>query len=120
MLRRLINILLILAIGGSAVFGMPMHSGSSESGMMARCKAALQQDKSPQVAAARLCCAMNCDESGPTNGSSAQNFFQNSVQPAATVTLVLPTAATYKSAPVSHAQTARSSPRYILNLALLI
>ena len=102
-LKRHINILLILAIGSSAVLGMPVHSRGGDS-MMACCKAALEQSKSPRVAAARLCCAMNCDEPGPTSSASSQSFFQNSLQPSLTVGLALPTAASYEWPAVPYAR----------------
>jgi hypothetical protein len=119
-LKRFTNTLLILALAGGAVFGMPMHSSGSESGMMACCKAALEQSKAPRVAAARLCCVMNCKEPGPTN-TPGQSFFQNSLQPSLTAALALPTATSYEWPPVPYARTGRNSqPAYILNLALLI
>ena len=54
--------------------GVPVHSGSSESGMMDCCKKALEQDASPHVAAARLCCAMNCNEPGSTSSNTSQSW----------------------------------------------
>lgn len=120
MLKRLTNVVLILAVGGSVVVGMPMHSGG-ESDMMDCCKAALERNDSPRVAAARLCCAMNCNEPGSTNGNASQSFRLQGVEPAS-VFVASPQATNYKSfcPAYSIATSISSKPAYILNLALLI
>ena len=58
-----------------------MHSGGGESGMMDCCKKALEQNDSPHVAAARLCCAMNCNEPGSTSSNPSQSFSQTGSEP---------------------------------------
>jgi hypothetical protein len=122
MLKRLTNLLLMLAIGSSVVAGMPVHSGGGESGMMDCCKKALEENDSPQVSAARLCCAMNCNEPTSTNGNISQSFSQTISQPSTLIGLALPPAANLKPLRARYTLTrsSGSSPAYILNLALLI
>jgi hypothetical protein len=122
MVKRVTNLLLILAVGGSVSAGIPLHSGSSESGMMNCCKKALEENNSPQVAAARLCCAMNCDEPGPVGGNTSQGFSQSAVQPSPSVVLALPQVTSYKPLRARHelTESTDSKPAYILYLALLI
>jgi hypothetical protein len=122
MLKGLTNILLSLAVGGSVAAGMPMHSGGGESGMMDCCKKALEENDSPHVAAARLCCAMNCNEPGSTSGNPGQNYSQTGTEPSPQVVVALPPA-TNQSLSRARYTTRRSTtskPTYILNLALLI
>jgi hypothetical protein len=119
---KLTNLILILAVGSSVAAGMPMHSGSSEPAMMDCCKKALEENGTPQVAAARLCCAMNCNEPGSTNGQTSQNFRQTDAEPTTSAVVSLPSTANYKSLRPSYLSTTSSSskPAYILHLALLI
>jgi hypothetical protein len=120
--EKLINAILILAVAVSVVAGMPLHSSSEEAGMMDCCKKALEQNGSPGVAAARLCCAMNCNEPGPTSSNSSAGSFQTGSQPSALIVLALPPVTVHKSlrAHCAPASLARVKPSYILNLALLI
>jgi hypothetical protein len=122
MLKSLTNLLLILAIGSSVVAGMPVHSGGSDSGMMDCCKKALEQNDSPHVAAARLCCAMNCNEPTSTNGNTSQSFSQTISPPSPLIGLALPPAANLKPLRARYTPTWSTGlkPAYILNLALLI
>jgi hypothetical protein len=119
---KLINVTLILAVAASVAAGMPLHSSSEESGMMDCCKKALEQNNSPSVTAARLCCAMNCNEPGPTSGNSSQSFSQAGVQPGIWIVVALPPVPVHKSLRPYHASEslARAKPSYLLNLALLI
>ena len=72
MKKRLASLFLLLVLFGSAFAGVPLHFGESECGMdgmmdMDCCKAALLQKESPQVADAKLCCALNCAQNGTTS-----------------------------------------------------
>jgi hypothetical protein len=122
MLKKLTNLLLMLAIGSSVVAGMSVHSGGGESGMMDCCKKALEQNDSPRVSAARLCCAMNCNEPTSTNGNTSQCFSQTVSQPSPLIGFVLPLATDLRPLRARYTLTrsSGSSPAYILNLALLI
>ena len=121
MTKWLTSFLLVLTLGSGVLAGTPVHSSAGESGMMDCCKKALEQNESPHVAAARLCCAMNCNEPGSTTSSPGQAFTQTGLEPSPSVVL-LPPASNYKPLNVRYAETGSSSskPAYILNLALLI
>jgi hypothetical protein len=72
MKKRLASLGLLLVLVGGAFAGVPLHFGESECGMtemsgMDCCKAALQQSQSPEVADAKLCCALNCAQGGTTS-----------------------------------------------------
>src|SRR5258708_37985252 len=71
MKKRLASLFLLVVLRGSAFPGVPLHSGQSDSGMslmdMDCCKAALLQQQTPEVADARLCCALNCAQNGTTS-----------------------------------------------------
>jgi hypothetical protein len=124
MLKKLTNLLLILALGATVAAGMPLHSndqGCAMGGEMDCCKKALAQEQTPEVAAARLCCATDCSQSGTTTASSVIRISPQvavAVHPAATQPIV--------NAPVFASSFNRShsppvnSPSYILHLALLI
>jgi hypothetical protein len=101
---------------------MPIHSGGSKSGMMDCCKKALKKNDSPHVAAARLCCAMNCNEPGSTSGNASQSFSQTGSEPTPAIVASLPETALHRQLRPRYQQLSatRSKPAYILNLALLI
>jgi hypothetical protein len=72
MKSRLAALFLLLVLAGSTFAGMPMHFGEGECGMdsmmdMDCCKAALMQESTPEVADARLCCALTCAKDGTTS-----------------------------------------------------
>ena len=69
MKTRLGSLFLLLVLAGSTFAGMPMPFGESECGMMNMdcCEAALMQASNPQVANAKLYCALNCAKSGTTS-----------------------------------------------------
>ena len=129
MRTRLISLLLLLVLAGSAFAGVPLHPGESECSMgqamagMDCCRAALMGGESPEAAGARLCCAINCSHEGSTPPSSLRVSPQS--QPAVSdYHLVMP------SLPDPILLTARinrahgpptdSHPAYIRHLALLI
>jgi len=123
MAKRIASLTLVLMLGGSVLAGVPMHSGSSESGMMDCCRKALEQNNSPHVAAARLCCAMNCNEPGSTSGNTGQSFSQTGSEPSPIiVAALLPATSLSKQlrARYEHLSVSPRQPTYILNLALLI
>jgi hypothetical protein len=71
-MKRLSSLFLLLVLATSALAGVPLHFGESECGMesmmdMDCCKAALLQNQTPEVADAKLCCAMNCAQNGTTS-----------------------------------------------------
>jgi hypothetical protein len=71
MKSRLAALFLLLVLAGSTFAGMPLHFGEGECGMdsmmdMDCCEAALMQESRPDVAYAKLCCALNCAKDGTT------------------------------------------------------
>jgi hypothetical protein len=120
--KKFIILALILAVAGSVAAGMPMHSRGAESGMMDCCKKALEHNDSPHVAAAQLCCAMNCNEPGSTSGNASLSFSQTGSEPTSLVVVALPPAGIQRQLRVHYplANPTHSQPAYILNLALLI
>lgn len=129
MAKWLTALALIVALAGGVLAGMPLHSGEQEcamtemSGEMDCCAKAREQVATPEVAGARLCCAINCPSSGtPTPTSSAQ-----SVSPLA---IVIQNPASIQSPFVIPSSRLRfelaqenvhhSRPTYIRHLALLI
>ena len=121
MFKKLTNLVLVVAVAASVAAGMPLHSRSAQSAMMDCCKKALEQSDSPHVAAARLCCAMNCSEPASTNGNFGQNFSQTGAELSPVIVVALPPLANYKSQRPRYARmSSATKPAYILNLALLI
>jgi hypothetical protein len=127
MFKKLTNLLLILTVASNIAAGMPLHSNEQECSMgseMDCCKKALLEVQTPQVAAARLCCAVNCTTEGTTNPTSNANRSAPS-QPAVSVhptaaTAILNSHFSLRFVAASHGPPAYSEPAYILNLALLI
>jgi hypothetical protein len=121
MTKWLVSLVLVLTLAGSVLAGIPTHSGDTGSGMMDCCKKALEQDDSPRVAAARLCCAMNCNDPASTNGNPGQSSFQTGLEPTPLVVAALTPATNHRWIRARSARTTTNSkPAYILNLALLI
>jgi hypothetical protein len=119
MAKRLTVLVLILALGGSAVAGPPAHAGDPS--MMSCCKAARSHDGSPAAQAARLCCAVNCPEPAPTapafslqRSPLAALLHPSAVEPPA----VVPASPSFFKA--SRIRPPDSQPTYIRHLALLI
>ncbi|HEU5239624.1 MAG TPA: hypothetical protein VFU37_21010 [Pyrinomonadaceae bacterium] len=128
MKQRLASLVLLVVLVGGAFAGVPLQFGGSECGMtemmegMDCCKAALLQSQSPEVADAKLCCALNCAQGGTSS-------------PPASVRIAPPSAAripNHQTLPQPILQVARfgridsqheppgSPPTYLLNLAFLI
>ncbi len=127
MAKRLTSLFLLVALGIGAVAGMALHSGEHEchmpgmkDGMDCCAKARVQQD-TPEVAAARLCCAINCSSPG-----TAQTGIQLRLSPPAAA----PRTISFKTHSVTLSSVLRyslasehpqhSPPAYIQHLALLI
>jgi hypothetical protein len=122
--KRLASLFLLLMLAGSTFAGVPLQSGEGECrmhGVMDCRKTALMANDSPEVAAAKLCCAVDC----PTNGSTPSNVapmrapasvrvpaYMVSLRPWTTVDVSLRTE--YVHDPPG------SPPAYLLNLAFLI
>jgi hypothetical protein len=127
MAKWTISLFLILTLGASVMSGTPLHSKEEKcahgmSGMDC-CKTALGEGSEQDVATARICCAVNCPQSG-TTGSPRVHIPKTS--------LVLAVAlhpatqgAVPRTIPVSlwsrsHGPPLDSNPAYIRNLSLLI
>src|SRR5882672_10492806 len=78
MVTRLASLALVLVIGGSVFAGIPLHSNEQECSMpdmagMDCCeKAAQSENLTPEVSTARLCCALDCSQSGTTGSTGSQ------------------------------------------------
>jgi hypothetical protein len=127
MLKKLTNLLLILTVASSVAAGMPLHSNEETCSMgndMDCCKKALLAAQTPQVAAARLCCAVNCSTDGTTNPTSNSSLSSQSQSPLsahpAAVTALLNSHHSLRFVAASHDPPAYSEPAYIRHLALLI
>ncbi len=120
MKKWFISLVVVAALSGGVTAGVPLHS-SMNGAMMDCCKAALAHDDSSATTAARLCCALNCQEPGSTSATVAQTA---SVSPPSTVAAIPPLVAhdlhlslhLYSLSPDFRT----IQPPYILNLALLI
>ena len=128
MLKRLTSLLLLLTVCAGVASGAPLHSGRRECGMedsmrmMDCCKRARSHGNTPEVQAARLCCAVNCQNSGASGPSSAARVSDPQPVPSHPAAMPAPAALIVsherRLAGVSH--TDESPPVYLLNLALLI
>jgi hypothetical protein len=117
---------LLLVMSGGALAGVPMHSGEKEcpmGGMMDCCAKARMNSGQPEVRAAQLCCALNCNEPGTTTPTSS---FKTSTQLAVVLdSLLIPRISSLQNhglartfAPPGYQQ--NLDPAYIRHLALLI
>jgi hypothetical protein len=128
MLKRLTSLLLLLVVGAGVASGAPLHSGGRECDMeksmemMDCCKRARLNGESPEIQAARLCCAVNCQNgnaSGPASAARVTPPQAAPIHPAsapANLALVIPREP--RRAGPSHPN--ESPPVYLLNLAFLI
>ncbi len=120
MRKWLTLIVLVVALSGAVTPGVPMHSSMNEA-MMDCCKKAMMSDDSPATSAARLCCALNCQESAPTTATVAQT-----TSISVPLTIAGGPRVTARDLNASFHGHSRSphrriiQPSYILNLALLI
>jgi len=124
MRRGLIIVVLLLAMLSSAI-GTVAHEAENSCpipNLPACCKKAQSRENSPAASITKLCCKLNCGESGTTGSSSSTGF---SSQPGATVdsaSLPLTTSELHDFARRFHTPhiSLDSHPKYIRHLALLI
>src|SRR5437870_5788860 len=127
-MTRLISLVVLLVVAGSAVAGAPLHSNEQSCSMggamgeMDCCKAALRRSNTPQVVSARLCCSLNCSQTGTTSSNDVQ--VQRQTQPAQLAHVtgaqpILPPTLFLRYSH-SHRPPTDSNPAYIRYLALLI
>jgi len=131
MLKRLTATLLLLAFGAGVASGTPLHSGGKGCGMgesassetMDCCKRARLAGESPEIQAARLCCAVNCQNGGAGGPASSARVNAPQVAPAhpsaaasTSRPLVLPRLKSRGGPP----RVEESPPVYLLNLVFLI
>src|SRR6266850_6091264 len=75
---RLTSLILVLVVWGGVSAGIPLHSNEQEcsipdmAGMDCCKKAAQAESLTPEVSTARLCCALNCSQSGTTGSTGSQ------------------------------------------------
>ncbi len=74
MKRLFSSFLVIFALVGCIAAGMPLHAGMMDSKMAKCCKKAKGHEQSPSADAARLCCALNCNDPAPTSFASSVNL----------------------------------------------
>jgi hypothetical protein len=78
MTKWLTSLALILMLGASVLAGTPLHGDDQECPMMGRggtmdcCQTAHGEGNARAVTSARLCCAVNCPQSGTTTPTSTQ------------------------------------------------
>lgn len=129
MAKRLAAMFLLLALGSGVASGAPLRSGGSECDtghsmdMMECCKRARMHGDTPEIQAARLCCAVNCQSGGASGPASATRVAPPQAAPSH------PAAVAPKSAPIVVPRERRraisphpdeSPPVYLLNLTFLI
>src|SRR5919106_716345 len=121
------SLFLILTLGASVLSGMPLHSNEEKCamhGMSDCCKTAQGHGDEMEVASARMCCAVNCPQSG-TSGPSGAQLPRSSMLLAAVTHPALVQPESAEPIPVlvlcwPHGPPGNSNPAYIRNLALLI
>src|ERR1041385_9125974 len=79
MKKRLTPFFLFLILASSVLAGVPMHSGEMSRKTMDCCDKARENSNSPHADAARLCCALNCSESVPTQSGISFNLSPSGV-----------------------------------------
>jgi len=125
MTKWLTSLILIIALAGSALAGFPLHSGEQGCSMMGDiscCATAHESEATPAVSTARLCCALNCPQSG-TSGTTITLRFSPSVVNALHHASLRPPVVVpnplqrFNNTPIS---SPGDQPAYIRHLALLI
>ena len=128
MIKWTTSALLIIALSFSVLAGMPFHASEQEcsmSGMtgMDCCKTAHGHGNESEVAMARLCCSVNCPQSGTTGSSSVRVPKASLILDVAFHPTKLddgPPIIRVVDGHYSHSPPQRSNPTYFRNLALLI
>src|SRR6266850_6480623 len=130
MVIRLASLALVLVFAGSVFAGLPLHSNEEEcsvpemAGMDCCKKAAQAESLTPEVSTARLCCALNCSQSGTTGSRGSQLPRPSTgqaiaVHPASVQPIIGSPHLSLRSC-WSHSPPRYSNPAYIRHLALLI
>jgi len=130
MVKRLASLALVLVIAGSVFAGIPLDSNEQECSMpemagMDCCKKAAQAESlTPEVSTARLCCSLNCSQSGTTGSTESRLPRPSTIQaiaihPAVAQPLVVPPHLSIRSS-WADSPPPYSNPAYIRHLALLI
>lgn len=121
-MKRALSLAVIIAIVGGAVSARADDGSWVEGNMPLCCKKARSAANAPENSMARLCCKLNCSESGSNGSSSASNLSRNQGPTSGTAIIPTPThfarfaLRSHAAAGCSH----ESSPKYIQHLALLI
>ena len=123
MVKRIASLLMLIALSGGVLAGVPLHSGERNCPMPDCCKKAQSGSNTPKASAARLCCALNCAQPGTTTPANAFNFSPSvNVIPHSPVALRPASASgvvfARPNSPPDYRQ--RYDPAYIRHLALLI
>ena len=130
MIKRLTAFFILLALSAGVASGAPLHSGSKECEMDASmemmdcCERARSVGNTPEIQAARLCCAVNCQSGGgnsPASSmrvSSPQAMTPHPSSTAASLPAALPVPSAGRYLRLTSAN--ESPPVYLLNLAFLI
>jgi hypothetical protein len=128
MKQRLASLALLVVLLGGAFAGVPLQFGGGECEMgemmegMDCCKAALLQKQSPQVADAKLCCALNCAQGGATSPPTIEQLSPPPpLRPLNHPSMTLPIVqvSSFGQSKSQHGPPG-SPPTYLLNLAFLI
>lgn len=72
MKRLVASFLVVFALAGGVLSGMPLHE--EKAGMMNCCPKAKHRDSSTKVTMARLCCALNCTDAAPISSGFSASF----------------------------------------------
>ena len=130
MTKWITSLILILALGASVLAGMPLHEEEQActmvgmSGDMECCKKAWSHGDEQAVTTARLCCALNCPQSGTTAPAGVQIPRNSIFLAVAFHPAVLQPPVTFAPPGLhqawAHSPPQSSNPAYIRHLALLI
>ena len=126
MKTRLASLFLVLVLAGSASAGLPLPFSADDCDMhsgMDCCEVALSQTTTPEVADAKLCCALICAQNQTTSPPnivrvSSPPSVRASSHPAVSHPIPTPILLT-RSIDRLHGPP-KSEPTYLRNLALLI
>lgn len=125
MKTRFASFFLVLMLAGSVSAGLPLPFSAEECSMHAGmdcCELALTQTTSPEVADAKLCCALSCAQNGTTSPPNIVRVrLPSSVRashPALTHLIQIPVLRVHHIDRLHGPP--QSEPAYLRNLALLI
>jgi hypothetical protein len=124
MVKRVAIFILIAAFSNSVLVGRSLHTGDEGCGMREMpdcCKVAMMQGSAPSIAAAQLCCALNCPQPGTT--TPATNLKASPLAVIIHPVIIQNAIAAQRTSPsfyTPHGRLRGSAPVYLRNLALLI